>query len=84
MRLAVRVTPRASRDELAGERQGALYVRLTAPPVEGRANDALRKLLARWLGVPRSRVKIAAGKRARTKTVHIAGLTAAEVLDRLP
>ena len=49
---AVRVTPRASRDAIEGEYQGALKVRLTAPPVDDRANDALRRLLAARLNVP--------------------------------
>jgi uncharacterized protein len=48
---AVRVTPRASRDAIEGEYQGALKVRLTAPPAEDRANDALRRLLAARLNV---------------------------------
>ena len=61
---AVRVTPRASRDAIEGEHQGALKLRLTAPPVEGRANEALRRLLAESLNVSVSAVRIVAGEKA--------------------
>jgi uncharacterized protein (TIGR00251 family) len=74
----VRVTPRASRDAIEGEYQGALKVRLTAPPVDDRANDALRKFLAASLKVPASAVKIVAGEKSRTKRVTVAGITRAE------
>lgn len=76
---AVRVTPRASRDAIEGEYQGALKVRLTAPPLDGRANDALRKLLAANLKVPASAVKIIAGEKSRTKRLLIVGVTHAQV-----
>lgn len=74
---AVRVTPRGSRDAIEGEYQSALKVRLTAPPVDSRANDALRKLLAATLKVPPSAVKIIAGEKSRTKRVKIIGITQA-------
>ena len=76
---AVRVQPRASRDEIAGEYQGGLKIRLTAPPVDDRANEALRKLLAARLKVPLSAVRIASGERSRTKRVEISGVTAARI-----
>ena len=76
---AVRVQPRASREEIAGEWQDALKVRLTAPPVDDRANEALRRLLAARLKVPLSAVRIAAGERNRTKRVEIWGVTVAAV-----
>ena len=76
---AVRVTPRASRDGIEGEYQGTLKVRLTAPPVEDRANQALRRLLAESLNVPVSAVRIIAGERSRTKRVSIAGATRAQI-----
>ena len=62
----VRVIPRASRDAIEGEYQGALKVRLTAPPIEDRANDALRRLLAARLNVPVSAVRIVGGERTVT------------------
>jgi hypothetical protein len=78
---AVRVTPRASRDAIEGEYQGALRVRLTAPPVEDRANNALRRLLAARLNVPVSAVRIVGGEKSRNKRVAVAGITTAQVIS---
>ena len=78
---AVRVTPRASRDAIEGDYQGALRVRLTAPPVEERANDALRRFLAARLNVPVSAVRIVGGEKSRNKRVVIAGATRAQVIS---
>lgn len=75
----VRVQPRASRDEIVGEHQDGLKIRLTAPPVDDRANKALQKLLAARLNVPLAAVRIAAGERSRTKRVEILGVTAAMI-----
>jgi len=69
----VRVQPRASRDVVDGEWDGALKVRLTAPPVDDRANEALRRLLAECLNVPRTAVKILSGERSRMKRVKVRG-----------
>ena len=74
--LRVRVSPRASRDEVAGERDGALVVRLTAPPVEGQANAALLRFLARQLGVPASTMSITRGAKGRDKVLLVAGARA--------
>jgi uncharacterized protein (TIGR00251 family) len=79
----VRVAPRASRDELAGERDGALVVRLTAPPVDGEANAALMRFLARRLRVPPSSVTVAQGARGREKVVLVSGARADDVRARL-
>jgi uncharacterized protein len=76
---AVRVQPRASRDEIVGEFQDALKIRLTAPPVDDRANEALRKLLAASLKVPPAAVRIASGERSRTKRVEIRGVAVAAI-----
>jgi uncharacterized protein (TIGR00251 family) len=75
----VRVQPRASRDEIVGEYQDGLKIRLTAPPVDDHANEALRKLLASRLKVPLAAVRIASGERSRTKRVEIHGVTAAMI-----
>jgi uncharacterized protein (TIGR00251 family) len=75
----VRVQPRSSRDEIAGEYQDGLKIRLTAPPLDGRANEALRRLLATRLKVPLAAVRIASGERSRTKRVEIHGVTAAMI-----
>jgi uncharacterized protein len=72
--LRVRLQPGASRSEIAGERDGAILIRVTAPPVEGRANEALRKLIAKRVGVAKRRVTIARGQRARDKLVWIDGV----------
>jgi uncharacterized protein len=75
----VRVQPRASRNEIDGERQGALRVRLNVPPVEGRANEALRRFLADCLNVPLAAVKIASGQRGRLKRIEIRGAKAEQI-----
>ncbi len=75
----VRVQPRASRDEIAGTWQGALKIRLTAPPVEDRANEALRQFLAERLKVPVAAVRIAVGERSRMKRVEVRGVSAEQV-----
>jgi uncharacterized protein (TIGR00251 family) len=76
---AVRVQPRASRDEIAGEWQDGLKIRLAAPPVDDHANQALRRFLAASLKVPLSAVRITAGERSRTKRVEVRGVTAGAV-----
>ncbi len=68
---------------MAGERQGALLVRLNAAPVEGQANRALLRLLARVLGVPASAVRLVRGAKARDKLIEVSGLGRADVLARL-
>jgi hypothetical protein len=71
------VQPRAARDELAGERAGALVVRLTAAPVEGEANAALVRFLSRRLGRPASAFRLVRGAGARDKVLCVVGLSAA-------
>jgi uncharacterized protein (TIGR00251 family) len=75
----VRVAPRASRNRVIGVQDGALRVALTAPPVDGAANEALKKLLAKALGVAKSDVEILRGDRARIKVLRIHGVNAGEV-----
>jgi uncharacterized protein (TIGR00251 family) len=79
----VRVVPRAPREALAGERAGALVVRLTAPPVGGAANAALVRFLGQALGVKSSAVAILRGETGRDKLVRVSGLSAALVRERL-
>lgn len=76
---AVRVAPRASRDAIEGEYNGALKVRLTAPPLDDKANAALCRLLAARLNVPVSAVRIVAGEKNRNKRVAVAGVTSAQI-----
>ena len=81
--IPVRVQPRASKDEIAGEMGGALKVRLRAPAIEGRANEALIEFLAQLLKTPKSAVRILSGERSRTKRLEIRGVTAQQILALL-
>ncbi len=75
----MQVVPRASRSEIVGEHNGALRIRIAAPPVDGEANEELVKLLARVLRVPRSTVEITAGHSAKLKTVRVTGLESSAI-----
>jgi len=79
----VKVHPRARKNAITGAVGDALKVALTAPPVEGRANEACVKFLAEFLNVPRSSVTIAAGESSRQKLIRIAGVRAAQVEEKL-
>ncbi|HZQ25710.1 MAG TPA: DUF167 domain-containing protein [Terriglobales bacterium] len=81
---SVRVHPRARRNAITGTYGDALKLSLTAPPIEGRANDACIAFLAEILNVPRSSVTIAAGQSARNKVIQVSGLTAEDARKRLP
>ncbi len=76
--IVVRLTPRASRDEIGDWKDGALLVRVTAPPVEGRANEALRRLLASRLSVAPSSISVVGGQTSRVKRVRVEGLSLEE------
>jgi uncharacterized protein (TIGR00251 family) len=80
---AVKVQPRARKNAITGEVGDALKLALTAPPVEGRANEACLAFLAEILDVPRSSITIAAGQSSRNKVIRVCGLTAAQVEERL-
>jgi hypothetical protein len=80
---AIRVQPRASRNAVVGEMGDALKIALTAPPVEGKANEACIEFLAILLKVPRSSVTIASGESSRNKVIRVAGLSALQVRERL-
>jgi uncharacterized protein (TIGR00251 family) len=79
----VQVQPRASKDEIAGQMGGALKVRLQAPAVEDRANEALVEFLAQLLKRPKAAVRLLGGGRSRTKRIEISGVTRQQVLDLL-
>jgi uncharacterized protein len=79
----VQVQPRSSRDAIEGEYADALRIRLTAPPVDDRANEALTRLLAERLNVPRAAVRIVGGEKSRRKRVVVAGVTREQVLALL-
>jgi uncharacterized protein len=80
---AVKVHPRAKKNAITGEVGDALKLALTAPPADGKANEACIEFLAKLLKVPRSSVTIAAGLTSRNKVVRVAGLSAAELRQRL-
>ena len=81
--LTVRVQPRASKDEITGAMEGALKVRLCAPAVENRANEALVEFLADLLKTAKSAVRIQSGEHSRTKRVEIRGVSKQQVLSLL-
>ncbi len=71
---SIRVLPRSSRSEIAGIQESALRIRITAPPVEGLANEECIRLLAKKLHIAKSRISLIAGQQSRNKTVRIEGL----------
>lgn len=75
---AVRVQPRAARSQVAGEIDGALKLRLAAPPVDGAANEELIRLIAKLFDTPRSRVALIAGQSSKNKLVRVSGISAEE------
>ncbi len=80
VKITVRLQPRASRDEVLGwNEEGALRVRVKAPPVDGAANAALVTLLAKQVGVSKSKVTLVSGATARNKIVEIYGVSGAEL-----
>ena len=81
--ILVRVQPRASKDEIAGALGGALKIRLCAPAIENRANEALVAFLSDLLKTPKSAVRIQSGERGRNKRVEIRGVTRQQILDLL-
>jgi uncharacterized protein (TIGR00251 family) len=80
---AIKVHPRAKKNAITGEVGDALKVSLTAPPVEGRANDACIEFFGKVLNVPQSSITIAAGQNSRNKVIRVTGLSAEEVRRRL-
>ena len=79
----VRVQPRAGRDAIAGVRGDALVVKVKAPPVDGKANDAVCRLLARAVGIPPTRAELVRGAAARDKLVRLPGVAASDAAERL-
>jgi uncharacterized protein len=83
VRLSIRLTPRAGRDEIGDGRSEVLAVRVRAPAAEGRANESLCRLVAKRLGVAPGRVEVVGGRRSRRKVVRVTGGSATEVAARL-
>lgn len=85
-RLRLRVQARARRDEVAAVRDGVLLVRVNAPALEGRANRAVVKVIADWIGAPPSSINVIRGERSRDKVIEIDGVAQElvdEAIDRL-
>jgi uncharacterized protein len=80
---AVKLHPRAKKDGITGETGDALKLSLTAPPTDGRANQACIEFFSRLLKVPRSSITIASGAGGRNKVIRVTGVTAQYVRDRL-
>lgn len=80
---AVKLHPRARKNAITGELGGALKLALTAPPVEGKANEAGIEFLANLFRVPRSSITITSGQTSRRKVIRVAGITAEQVRKRL-
>ena len=80
---ALKIHPRAKKNAITGELGDALKVSLTAPPIEGRANDACIDFFAKLLKLPRSSVTIASGHSSRNKVIRVVGLSAQEVRERV-
>ena len=80
---AVRVHPRAKKSAITGELGAALKLAITAPPVDGKANEACIEFFAKLLKVPRSSVTIAAGHSSRNKLIRVAGVSATQVRQAL-
>jgi uncharacterized protein (TIGR00251 family) len=79
----IRVSPGARRTELVGRHGDGWRARVAAPPERGRANSALEELLAQVVALPRSRVRVVAGRASRDKVVEVEGLTPEEIAARL-
>lgn len=83
VKIPLKVIPNAPKDEVVGWRGSNLTVKITAPPLDGRANDHLRRYLAEIFGVPSADVALLSGETSRRKTVQIMGISADEARRRL-
>ena len=77
--LKVRLHPGAKRNAIAGTHDGAIKISLTTPPIEGRANEALIAYLAKTLNIPKTSITLTAGQTSRNKTLHIHGVSQAQL-----
>ncbi|MEN6391034.1 MAG: DUF167 domain-containing protein [Syntrophomonas sp.] len=81
--IEIKVQPRSSRNQILGEQDGALRVKLTAPPVDGEANQALLAFLAGQLKIPRKNLRIIRGESSRQKLLEVTGLSGSDLVKRL-
>ena len=80
---SIRVVPRASKSEIVGESEGILRIRISAPPVDGAANDEVVRVLAKAVGVAKSNLAIVSGQTSKTKRIGIVGVSAAQLQKML-
>lgn len=80
----IEVKPRSRKNEIVDVREGALRLRITAPPLEGAANEACRKLLSKILGISKTSITIKKGETAHKKLIHCRNLTTQDILARIP
>ena len=80
---AIKVIPRASKNQIAGVEGDAIKIRLRAPPVEGKANEALIEFLAKKLGLRRGQIEIVMGHASRHKVVRVSGVSAKQIEEKL-
>ena len=81
--LRVHAKPRSSKSRVLGVREGVLDVAIAAPPVDGAANDELVRTIAAHFGIPRRRVRLVSGESSKHKRVHLAGLSAGDILAKV-
>jgi hypothetical protein len=81
---SIKVLPRSSRCEIAGIQDDTLKIKITAPPVEGLANEECIRFLSKQLSISKSRIRIVSGHQSRKKIVHVSGLTKEELASRIP
>ena len=81
--IKIKLIPRSSRNEIIGKENDVIKIKLTAPPVEGKANKALVQFLAKKLGAPKRDIEIVSGERSREKSIRINGLPSEEVIGIL-
>jgi len=81
--LFVRVVPRAAKNEIKGVHDGALKIRITTPPIDGKANKALIEFLSKTLNCPKAEIELVRGETARRKTICIRGLTPKDIQARI-
>jgi uncharacterized protein (TIGR00251 family) len=81
--LAVKVIPRSAKNLIMGVENGALKLKLTAPPVDGAANEAVINFLSKWLGKPRNCIELMKGQQSRNKLVRLAGVKTSDVLEAI-
>jgi uncharacterized protein len=82
VRLSIKVVPRASKNEIAGVQAGVWKIRLTAPPVDNAANDALVSFLAQVLDLPKRSISIVSGARGRSKTIEVSDASAQQITKK--